>query len=217
MKTRDRILFTSLLLYNARGIASVSNGHIAEEMEISSGNLYYHFKNKLQIVEELVKNFETEITGLLNADSNLITTLEDLWFILHVAFELQEKYCFVLRDVDFLLEKYPELKKSIKRISAELARAAVQLCNSLRVSGAIELNDEEVESLSTNVMLIYTQWLNFRRFYSGGIDQGAIYQGNGAQSYIGQGVFQVLALFRAFVSQEAKTLLEQLGDNYRRA
>ncbi len=205
MKTRDKILLAGLHLYNCRGIASVSNGHIAEEMEISPGNLHYHFKNKLQVIDELIQNFEAEITLLLNAESSQVATIEDLWFILHIAFELQEKYCFVFRDTDYLLEKYPELEKQIKKISAELSLAAVRLCNNLRATGAIEAEDNEVESLATNVMLIYTQWLNFRRFYNGDVDQG----------YIAKGAFQVLALFKAFVSQETKTFLEQLSDTYR--
>lgn len=205
MKTRDRIILSSLSMYNTSGVASVSNGHIAEEMEISPGNLHYHFKNKFQIVEELVKNFDNEITALLNAQSKQITTLEDMWFILHLAFELQEKYCFVFRDTDYILEKYPELEKSIKKIAAELSQAAVRLCHNMRDSGAIVANDTEVDSLSTNVLLIYTQWLNFRRFYKGNTDE----------SYIALGAFQVLALFKAFISQETKDFLGQLSDTYR--
>ena len=69
-------------------------------------------------------------------------------------------------------------------------------------SGAIAVNDAEVESLSTNALLVYTQWFNFRRFYNGDTDKG----------YIALGAFQVLTVFKAFVSQETKTFLEQLSD-----
>lgn len=204
MKTRDRILLAGLLLYNDRGVANVSNGHIADEMEISPGNLHYHFKNKRQLIEELVKNFETEISLLLNAESNQVTSIEDLWFILHIAFELQEKYCFIFRDTDFLLEKFPEFEKAVKKIAAELCRAAERLCISLRASGAIVVNDTDAQSLATQVLLTYTQWLNFRRFYNGDIDKG----------YIALGAFQVLALFKAFASQDTKMFLDMLSDTY---
>ena len=205
MKRRDGILLTSLGLYNARGVASVSNGHVAEEMDISPGSLHYHFNSKLQVVEELVNNFETEITSLLNAESSQVTSIEDLWFISHIAFELQEKYSFVFRDTDYLLKKYPELNQCVGKISSNLSRAAMLLCDNLRASGSIVANDAEVESLATNILLIYTQWLNFRRFYPGDTKKG----------YIALGAFQVLTLFKAFVSQEAKFFLEHLSDNYR--
>ncbi|NON38996.1 TetR/AcrR family transcriptional regulator, partial [Klebsiella pneumoniae] len=50
MKTRDRILECALQLFNQQGERSVSTNHIAAHMEISPGNLYYHFPNKQAII-----------------------------------------------------------------------------------------------------------------------------------------------------------------------
>jgi len=51
--TRERILQTSLALFNALGLAAVSTHRIAAELEMSPGNLHYHFKTKASIVERL--------------------------------------------------------------------------------------------------------------------------------------------------------------------
>src|SRR3990167_11063697 len=51
--TKTRILDAALTLFNERGSANVTTNHIAEAMGISPGNLYYHFRNKAEIVRGL--------------------------------------------------------------------------------------------------------------------------------------------------------------------
>jgi AcrR family transcriptional regulator len=65
VKTKDRILQISLQLFNERGERSVTTNHIAAELGMSPGNLYYHFRNKQEIIKELAEQYQHETLKML--------------------------------------------------------------------------------------------------------------------------------------------------------
>lgn len=56
--TRQRILDTALLLFSQRGFSAVSIRDICAEVHIKESSVYYHFKNKRAIFDELLLLFE---------------------------------------------------------------------------------------------------------------------------------------------------------------
>ncbi len=78
-RTRERILDLSLRLFNEHGEPNVTTSAIADGMGISPGNLYYHFRNKDDIVNALFDDFEREIDHVLEAASGQDASVEDAW------------------------------------------------------------------------------------------------------------------------------------------
>ena len=100
MKTRDRILETSLAIFNAEGEAHTTTIDIANEMDISPGNLYYHFKGKDQIIAELFQQYELALGSTLTAPieqplSSEKGTVENNWYYLYVVMEEMYQYRFL--------------------------------------------------------------------------------------------------------------------------
>jgi AcrR family transcriptional regulator len=86
-QTRERILETSLAMFNAQGEPNVTTNHIADELGISPGNLYYHFRSKDDIVEHLFARYEAQVGDALLLPDGRAPTLEDIWLQLHLVFE----------------------------------------------------------------------------------------------------------------------------------
>lgn len=61
MKTKDKIVYAALELFNEHGERTITTNHIAAHIEISPGNLYYHFRNKQEIVREIFALYSAEL------------------------------------------------------------------------------------------------------------------------------------------------------------
>ncbi|MBR4947556.1 MAG: TetR/AcrR family transcriptional regulator [Clostridiales bacterium] len=65
MNTRDKIMDVALNMFSERGYEAVSIRDICGEVGIKESTLYYHFKNKKDILDSLIEKFRSHIDGLL--------------------------------------------------------------------------------------------------------------------------------------------------------
>ncbi|GAB4108794.1 MAG: TetR/AcrR family transcriptional regulator [Roseiflexaceae bacterium] len=110
MKTRERILATALELFNESGTAAVSTNHIAEALKISPGNLYYHFRNKEEIIRALFEQQFALADRLYDLPPDRLPTLEDLRGLVRATFEMSYRYRFIYRELIALLRRDPPLQ-----------------------------------------------------------------------------------------------------------
>ena len=65
MSTRDKIMDVALHMFSERGYEAVSIRDICGEVGIKESTLYYHFKNKKDILDSLIAKFKAHIDSLL--------------------------------------------------------------------------------------------------------------------------------------------------------
>lgn len=203
MKTKDRILFKSLELFNELGEPNVTTLLISDELDISPGNLYYHFKSKSDILTNLFNWYEQEINNLLEVPDTPMD-IEDQWFFLHLIFETIAKYRFLYQDVVHVLKRHDNIRLRFNRIISKKRKASLKILHSLQEQGNLKANDSEIDALCENIVLTATFWLNY----------AIISQHELSEDVLARGVYQVISLVAPFLDNEQRQLLDELKKAY---
>ncbi len=203
MKTRERILHTTLALFNECGEPNVTTLQIADEMDISPGNLYYHFKNKTEILSELFSWYEKEMGEILEAPETSLSA-EDQWLFLHLIFEVIERYRFLYQDLVNVLSRHEKLANRFKKITNKKTKASVLLCKNLAEQGVLNATDQEIETLCKSIVLTATYWISF----------STVVDGTLGEDTLNRGVYQVMTLVLPYLREEERAHLKEIGEAY---
>ena len=203
-QTRQRILDASLVMFNAQGEPNVTTNHIADELEISPGNLYYHFRNKDDIIEQLFGGYEQRMDAALSAPEGRLPGLEDVWLQLHLVFECIWDYRFLYRDLVDILTRNRRLRLRFARILKRADEQAHQVMRGLAQAGVMRASADEVDAAATNILVIATFWLNY----------AAARGDKDEQASIRDGIVQVMMSLAPFLRDAERVHLNGLTRAY---
>ncbi len=110
-KRRSDILRTALTLFNARGTATVSTNHIADELGVSVGNLYYHFADKEAIIRALYQQHAARFDEMWRPPTSANDAAQVLVGALRRTFALSWECRFFYREPGVLTRNDPALRK----------------------------------------------------------------------------------------------------------
>lgn len=204
--TRQRILDASLAMFNLQGEPHVTTNHIADELEISPGNLYYHFRNKDDIIEQLFGRFEERMDAALTTPSDRLPGLEDIWLQLHLVFECIWDYRFLYRDLVEILSRNRRLRIRFARLLKRADDSAHEVMRGLGVAGVMRATPAELSATATNILVIATFWLNYASARGDRNEQVAIREG----------IVQVMMLLAPFLREGERVHLNGLIVAYQR-
>lgn len=162
VKTRDRILKTSLALFNTEGEAQVSTVDIAAVLGISPGNLYYHFKGKEAIIEALFDAFEIELRQVLSAPMARPVSFEDNWVFIYIVFEEINDFRFFYEGMASILERCATLRPRLARLLALKRSTTLAVLSALQSQKLIAFHGDEKERLADRIAAHFSFWLQYR-------------------------------------------------------
>jgi len=207
--TRELILSTSLALFNELGEPNVSTNHIANEADISPGNLYYHFRNKDDIVLDLFKRYLLHIQPLLELEPDHLPEAEDLWLRLHLLFEAMGQFRFLFRDLNDLYIRIRNLRRAFHGLLGRQRLMLLDLIGGLRKNKIMHISESHAEVLANNMLMMMTYWIPFAQVLNDpDLADGKV---------LSKSVARVLYLELPYLREPEARQVERLTQTYRQA
>ncbi|OHX14032.1 TetR/AcrR family transcriptional regulator [Chromobacterium sphagni] len=158
--TFDKIIEASLQLFNQEGERVITTNHIAERMNISTGKLYYHFRNKEEIVNELYQRYVKGMGEQLSAAINHCNSIEAMVGAMEKTLRHIWSFRFLPQSLPSLFCVNPVLAENHQQISrGQLNNKLGQLFARLREQGMLQGDDSQLQHLVQHFQMVQTGWV----------------------------------------------------------
>ncbi|MES0490783.1 MAG: TetR/AcrR family transcriptional regulator [Leptospirales bacterium] len=156
---KEKILLIALKLFNEKGTSVITTNYICEELSISPGNLYYHFRSKEEIILSLFKRMiakwdQTPIPQEPN--------LKNLYYMYERTFEYLWEYRFIHREVSSLYKQIAEFKaifEIVQKKRLKEIQAFIHQYSKARIFRT--LNHSEIYSLARTIWFFSLYWVSY--------------------------------------------------------
>ena len=210
-RTAERILEVTLDLFNRFGEPNVSTTLISAELNISPGNLYYHYPAKDELINALFDRYEKSLGEILQAADG-VENVEDAWLFFHMLFELIWNYRFLYRDLNDLLSKNRRLETHFQFVLKNKQRAMHALLDG-RLRGRSRYGfatGAEAAPTATSMVVVVTYWLSFEYVR----DPRRALEPESAAAAMGRGGYHALSLLAPHLDDASRTHLLALAAAY---
>ena len=208
-RTAERILEVTLDLFNRFGEPNVSTTLISAELNISPGNLYYHYPAKDELINALFDRYEKALGEILQAADG-VENVEDAWLFFHMLFELIWGYRFLYRDLNDLLSKNRRLETHFQFVLKNKGRAMHALLDGLSRNGVVHITGAEAAPTATSMVVVVTYWLSYEYVR----EPRKALEPESAAAAMGRGGYHALALLVPHLDGASRAHLQTLAAAY---
>jgi AcrR family transcriptional regulator len=156
LKTADKILLISLDLFNSQGERHITSVDIANELDISPGNLYYHYKGKDEIINALVDKYVSKINEVPQADTNV-----DFYKYLFYCLETMHLFRFLFQNIAEISIQYPAINSKLQRLAKFQRQYLRKSLTRQQQDGTLNGTSADIDLLLDIISLTLFQSLNY--------------------------------------------------------
>jgi AcrR family transcriptional regulator len=158
-----RIVEGALELLNGPGGAAVTTNHIAAHLGMSPGNLYYHFRNREQIVRAIFPRIERDALRA-TAPTDGARLAPDDFGARHIrGMHILWRYRFFFRDLNRLVARDARLAEDWRAYQRRLRAQYRGLFEQLVAQADMRAPEPaaDLERLVTDSVVIWTSWIPY--------------------------------------------------------
>jgi len=206
MKTKEKIVRASLALFNEQGERNITTNHIAAHLGISPGNLYYHFRNKEDIIHSILDQYAFSLEQGFPPVERGEITLQHLSQDLDAVFGVMWEYRFLYDNLPDLLSRAQALRQQYLSAQAKLTERLEMILRTLRDSGLIALLPDEQKALMRTLRVVVSCWISYKKIMLG--EQPLQSQ------HLYQGLEQALMIIKPYLTDAGRPSWQALQERY---
>ena len=159
MNNRQRIIQATVELMNERGSA-VGTTQLVEHLAISPGNLYYHFRNREEILAVVLEQLRLDLDEVLELEDGEVPDVECLAGVLIGGAKVLWRYRFFFSSSIELIAKDEGLAIEYQRFCERGISQVATILDRLLASpaGAASLSRLEKNKLAEALWVLWTSW-----------------------------------------------------------
>ncbi|GGI81154.1 TetR/AcrR family transcriptional regulator [Shewanella gelidii] len=206
MKTSDKIINASLQLFNEHGERSTTTNHIAAHLGMSPGNLYYHFKNKDDIIRSIFSLYESYLDAGFQPYQTKTVNVELLVGYFDTMFEILWRFRFMYTNLTDILSRDTELLQRYLTIQQNALQRSSRILLKLKHDGMLRIDDDKVHPLADTMRMIACFWIGYKQTHSANIEI--------TKSSLYEGLLRVIMIFKLHATSDSLATFDRLESHY---
>ncbi|HYM04201.1 MAG TPA: TetR/AcrR family transcriptional regulator [Stellaceae bacterium] len=199
----------SLDLFNERGEGNVALAQIAANLDMSEGNLWYHFRTKHDLVAALFTELEERVErNLSRPPAKVGNQLADFADYTTQAFRDIWEYRFLFRH-RFDRKQSPALADRFVSLTERAHRHAARILGEMVRRDLMQATAAEIAELTANAWIILRYWLDYLQERHG--------VETISEADFEAGVKQIFALYRPYLTEAAQAQIPVAASAKRKA
>ncbi|WP_224996407.1 TetR/AcrR family transcriptional regulator [Cesiribacter sp. SM1] len=164
METKDYILTNATELFNRQGATATSMRQLAAHLDMSDGNLRYHFRTKEDLVTAIFRQMLLEMDAAINTENiERAALMEEVRKQFRSVFFTMYRYKFLFIESNLLLKQYEVFRQSFIELMEARKAFFLHFFQEYKADGFFnkQIPHARYEMIFEQIFIISDNWIKY--------------------------------------------------------